>query len=69
VITFDQFYKWIWGLQVTGTPGILVETGFITNKEQEEYMNSDEGRWNGLKYCECIKEIQSSVGIYKGNCI
>jgi N-acetylmuramoyl-L-alanine amidase len=37
-------YKGIWVLQATGMPSILVETGFITNKEEEEYLNSDEGQ-------------------------
>ncbi|OLE55551.1 MAG: hypothetical protein AUG74_20305 [Bacteroidetes bacterium 13_1_20CM_4_60_6] len=37
-------YKGIWVLQATGMPSILVETGFITNKEEEQYLNSDEGQ-------------------------
>jgi N-acetylmuramoyl-L-alanine amidase len=36
--------KGIWVLQATGMPSILVETGFITNKEEEEYLNSDKGQ-------------------------
>jgi len=36
--------KGIWVLQATGMPSILVETGFITNKQEEEYLNSDEGQ-------------------------
>lgn len=36
--------KGIWVLQATGMPSILVETGFITNKEEEEYLNSDQGQ-------------------------
>jgi N-acetylmuramoyl-L-alanine amidase len=31
-------------LQATGMPSILVETGFLTNKEEEEYLNSDKGQ-------------------------
>ena len=36
--------KGIWVLQATGMPSILVETGFITNKEEEEYLNSNNGQ-------------------------
>jgi len=36
--------KGIWVLQATGMPSILVETGFITNKEEENYLNSDSGQ-------------------------
>src|SRR6185436_9101834 len=36
--------KGIWVLQATGMPSILVETGFITNKEEEEYLDSDKGQ-------------------------
>ncbi|GAC1451645.1 MAG: hypothetical protein NVSMB7_14290 [Chitinophagaceae bacterium] len=31
-------------LQATGMPSILVETGFLTNKEEEEYLNSNKGQ-------------------------
>ncbi|HEX6181985.1 MAG TPA: N-acetylmuramoyl-L-alanine amidase, partial [Chitinophagaceae bacterium] len=37
-------HKGIWVLQATGMPSILVETGFITNKEEEEYLVSEEGQ-------------------------
>lgn len=36
--------KGIWVLQATGMPSILVEIGFISNKEEEEYLNSEEGQ-------------------------
>jgi N-acetylmuramoyl-L-alanine amidase len=36
--------KGIWVLQATGMPSILVEIGFISNKEEEEYINSDAGQ-------------------------
>lgn len=36
--------KGIWVLQATGMPSVLVETGFITNKHEEEYLNSEEGQ-------------------------
>ena len=31
-------------LQATGMPSVLVETGYLTNKEEEEYLNSDKGQ-------------------------
>ncbi len=36
--------KGIWVLQATGMPSVLVEIGFITNKEEESYINSEEGQ-------------------------
>jgi N-acetylmuramoyl-L-alanine amidase len=36
--------KGIWVLHATGMPSILVEAGFISNKEEEEYMNSEAGQ-------------------------
>ena len=36
--------KGIWVLQATGMPSILIETGFITNKEEEDYINSEKGQ-------------------------
>ena len=36
--------KGIWVLQATGMPSILVEIGFISNKEEEEYITSEEGQ-------------------------
>ncbi len=34
----------IWVLQATAMPSVLVETGFITNPEEERYLNSEEGQ-------------------------
>jgi N-acetylmuramoyl-L-alanine amidase len=34
----------IWVLQATAMPSILVETGFITNPEEEAYLNSENGQ-------------------------
>jgi len=36
--------KGIWVLQATGMPSILVEIGFISNKEEEEYITSEAGQ-------------------------
>src|SRR6187431_1655292 len=36
--------KGIWVLQATGMPSVLVETGFITDKDEEEYLNSERGQ-------------------------
>ncbi len=36
--------KGIWVLQATGMPSILVEIGFISNKEEEQYLNSEAGQ-------------------------
>jgi N-acetylmuramoyl-L-alanine amidase len=34
----------IWVLQATAMPSILVETGFITNPQEEDYLNSENGQ-------------------------
>jgi N-acetylmuramoyl-L-alanine amidase len=34
----------IWVLQATAMPSILVETGFITNRSEEDYLNSENGQ-------------------------
>jgi N-acetylmuramoyl-L-alanine amidase len=36
--------KGIWVLQATAMPSILVEIGFISNKEEEQYITSKEGQ-------------------------
>lgn len=36
--------KGIWVLQATGMPSILVEIGFITNVQEEQYINSEAGQ-------------------------
>jgi N-acetylmuramoyl-L-alanine amidase len=36
--------KGIWVLQATGMPSVLVEIGFISNKEEEKYINSERGQ-------------------------
>jgi N-acetylmuramoyl-L-alanine amidase len=41
----------IWVLQATAMPSILVETGFITNPQEEEYLNSESGQ---LETAQCI---------------
>jgi N-acetylmuramoyl-L-alanine amidase len=34
----------IWVLQATAMPSVLVETGYITNKAEEDYLNSEDGQ-------------------------
>ncbi len=41
----------IWVLQATAMPSILVETGYITNRSEEDYLNSKEGQ---TEMAECI---------------
>ncbi len=40
----QQRGKGIWVLQAVAMPAILVETGFISNPEEEDYLNSKEGQ-------------------------
>lgn len=51
--------KGIWVLQATGMPSILVEIGFISNKEEENYITSDEGQ------DEIVKNIFTAFKKYK----
>ncbi len=48
-------------LQATGMPSILVETGFLTNKEEEEYLSSVKGQ------DEVVTAIVAAFGTYKQN--
>ncbi len=48
----------IWVLQATAMPSILVETGFITNPDEERYLNSDDGQ------NELVASITSAIGNY-----
>ena len=52
-------HKGIWVLQATGMPSVLVETGFITNKEEEEYLVSDAGQ------DEIVNNMMTALKRYK----
>ena len=41
----------IWVLQATAMPSVLIETGFISNPEEERYLNSEAGQ---VELSECI---------------
>ncbi len=49
----------IWVLQATGMPSVLVEMGFITNTEEEKYLNSEAGQE------EIVKNILAGFTGYK----
>ena len=49
----------IWVLQATAMPSVLVETGFISNPEEEKYLNSQEGQ-NELANC-MIKALKKYI--------
>ena len=51
--------KGIWVLQATGMPSILIEIGFISNKEEEEYITSDAGQ------AEIVGNIFNAIKNYK----
>ncbi len=51
--------KGIWVLQATGMPSVLVEIGFISNKSEEEYLNSEKGQ------NEIVKNILDAFRTYK----
>jgi N-acetylmuramoyl-L-alanine amidase len=49
----------IWVLQATGMPSILVETGFLSNTEEEKYLNSEKGQ------AEVVASIVAALKKYK----
>ena len=51
--------KGIWVLQATGMPSVLIEIGFISNKDEEEYINSDRGQE------EIVSNIVNALKDYK----
>jgi N-acetylmuramoyl-L-alanine amidase len=51
--------KGIWVLQATGMPSVLVEIGFISNKEEELYINSEKGQQ------EIVANIFTAFKMYK----
>jgi N-acetylmuramoyl-L-alanine amidase len=53
--------KGIWVLQATGMPSILVETGFISQTEEEEYINSEKGQ------AEIVEAIINAIKRYKSS--
>lgn len=55
----QQRKKGIWVLQAVNMPSVLVETGFISNPEEEDYLNSEKGQ---IEICEVITR---AVRIYK----
>ena len=52
-------WKGIWVLQATNMPAILIETGYITNREEEDYLNSDAGQ------IEMTRAIANAILAYK----
>lgn len=55
----NQRQKGIWVLQATNMPAVLIETGFITNHDDERYLNSDKGQQ------ELAESIADAVKLYK----
>lgn len=50
--------KGIWVLHATGMPSVLIETGFISNKEEEQYMLSKKGQE------EIVEDITNALKTY-----
>src|ERR1700750_1810078 len=46
-------------LQATGMPSVLIEVGFLSNKEEEEYLNSNKGQ------DEVVQNIIDALERYK----
>ena len=50
--------KGIWVLQATGMPSVLIETGFISDKEEEKYLDSENGQE------EIVRNVTSALSNY-----
>jgi N-acetylmuramoyl-L-alanine amidase len=48
----------IWVLHATGMPSVLIETGFISDRDEEEYINSDKGQ------SEIVQNISDALANY-----
>jgi N-acetylmuramoyl-L-alanine amidase len=51
--------KGIWVLQATGMPSVLVEIGFMSSREEENYINSEKGQ------DEIVSNIMTALKEYK----
>ncbi len=68
----QQRQKGIWVLQAVAMPAVLIETGFISNPDEETYLNSEDGQREiceviirSLKRYKYSLEKQISVGASK----
>lgn len=57
----QQRKKGIWVLQAVNMPAVLVETGFISNPDEEDYLNSEKGQ---LEICQVVTK---AIRIYKNS--
>jgi N-acetylmuramoyl-L-alanine amidase len=65
-----QRAKGIWVLQATNMPAILIETGFITNHDDERYLNSEKGQQELAESItkavkKYIQQLESGAGTSK----
>ena len=64
----NQRQKGIWVLQATNMPAILVETGFITNHNDERYLNSEKGQQElAESIAAAVKRYKEQLESSKGN--
>jgi N-acetylmuramoyl-L-alanine amidase len=57
--------KGIWVLQATAMPSVLVELGFISNPEEEDYLNSASGQQEAANCIfKAIKRYKDELGRY-----
>lgn len=59
--------KGIWVLQATAMPSVLVELGFISNPQEEKYLNSEDGQQE-MAGCifKAIKKYKEELNRYDG---
>ena len=54
--------KGIWVLQATSMPSILVETGFVTHRPDEDYLNSEKGQEEiATNVLEAVKRYRAAT--------
>ncbi|WEK34755.1 MAG: N-acetylmuramoyl-L-alanine amidase [Candidatus Pseudobacter hemicellulosilyticus] len=53
----------IWVLQATGMPSILIETGFISNRKEEDYLNNKVGQEEmASQILKAVKRYKTALG-------
>lgn len=57
----QRTWRGIWVLQATGMPSILVETGFMSNRKEEDFLNSEAGQE------EVSENVFTAIKRYKEN--
>lgn len=59
----QRSWEGIWVLHATAMPSILIETGFITNPEEEDYLNNDQDELAACIYNAFVNYLAGLKGV------